>query len=446
MQHAELGHALAIDGTPALFHGSFDATILGQRLDALGVDLLALGIQLALVLRVFRSKAGALSPQPREFFGQRYLLVGKPGLPPLGRGDTLLLLVDGAAALLHLLDEVFLDLALRPLRGMGQARELLVVGFPAVCIEQRFRFFDLPLLGECADIGDHFADLVDGADFCGPLTGLGRKYRVEMGVEGEEDGRRHRGEEHYPEYRILRDDPHRLRVWGNHVALGEEHQQDDDAHCGGGQHKALHPQIRRNAIAPPKDAERGEQAHTGKADHNDHQRHRCACIAPPVNRTHADRKAFPDQPGHDQHHALNTEGDQHGKPGLVGEIAQARPRRVAGRQRQRDARGGQQRELPVREEQILDDPAQPGKKSRASQDQKQNGAGNQKLPVAHYERGDAIYHRHQVNFRHALRLPLASVVCILEECRKYWQWLIGKFLGHRHRRLLSRPWHRAAGL
>ena len=40
---------------------------------------------------------------------------------------------------------------------------------------------------------------------------------------------------------------------------------------------------------------------------------------------HASRKAFPDQPRCDQHHALDAEGDHQGKEGFFGEVPHAVP-------------------------------------------------------------------------------------------------------------------------
>ena len=177
---AELGHALAIDRSLALLQGAFDAAVLGQSLDALGVDLLGLGVELGFVLAVLGGEAGPLGLQSRQLLGQRDLLDGEAGLSALRGGDALLLLGDAAAALLHLLHEVFLDLALRALRCLGEARELLVVGLPALGIEQTLGFLDLALLRQRADVGDDAADLVGGADLGGALALLGRKDGVEM--------------------------------------------------------------------------------------------------------------------------------------------------------------------------------------------------------------------------------------------------------------------------
>ena len=52
LQGGELGLALAIDRPLALLQRAFHAAILGQPLHALGVDLLGLGVELALVLAV----------------------------------------------------------------------------------------------------------------------------------------------------------------------------------------------------------------------------------------------------------------------------------------------------------------------------------------------------------------------------------------------------------
>ena len=157
----ELGHALAIDGAPALLQRAFDAAILGHALDALGVDLLGLGVELALVLGVFGGKRRVARPSaataPRSAISS---CSASPAWPLCAVAMRSCCSVDGAAALLHLLHEILLDLALRALRGLGQARQLLVVGLPAVGVEQPFGLLDLPLLRQRADVGDHAADLV----------------------------------------------------------------------------------------------------------------------------------------------------------------------------------------------------------------------------------------------------------------------------------------------
>ena len=139
-------------------------------------------------------------------------MTARPACPLCDGGDALLLLGDGAAARLHLLHEVFLDLALRALRGLREARQLLVVGLPALGIEQPLGFLDLALLRQRADVGDDAADLVGGADLGGALALLGREDGVEMRVEGEEHRGRHGGQEHHPQHGILDDQAQALHV------------------------------------------------------------------------------------------------------------------------------------------------------------------------------------------------------------------------------------------
>ena len=222
LQGGELGHALAVDRPLALLERALDAAILGQPLHALGVDLLGLGVELGSVLAVFGGEARALGLQPRQLLGQRDLLAGEARLPALRGGDALLLLGDGAAALLHLLHEVLLDLALRALRGLAEARQLLVVGLPALGIEQPLGFLDLALLRQRADVGDDAADLVGGADLGGALARVGREDGVEVRVEGEEHRGRHGGQEHHPQHGILDDQAQALHVGRGDVAAAPE--------------------------------------------------------------------------------------------------------------------------------------------------------------------------------------------------------------------------------
>ena len=176
-------------------------------------------------------------------------MTARPACPLCDGGDALLLLGDGAAALLHLLHEVFLDLALRALRGLGEARQLLVVGLPAVGIEQPLGFLDLALLRQRADVGDDAADLVGGADLGGALALLGREDGVEVRVEGEEHRGRHGGQEHHPQHGILDDQAQALHVGRRDVAAapeaeGEhaeqhEREQEVDRHVGEPHHVRL---------------------------------------------------------------------------------------------------------------------------------------------------------------------------------------------------------------
>src|SRR5262249_2636543 len=132
----EFGHALAKDGTLADLHGPFDAAILRHTLHALGVDLLGLGVERALVFVVLGGEARALGLEPRQLLKQRYLLAREARLTALRGGNPLLLLGDGAAALLHLLHEVAFDLSLSALGHLSQPGELLVVSFPTLGIKE----------------------------------------------------------------------------------------------------------------------------------------------------------------------------------------------------------------------------------------------------------------------------------------------------------------------
>jgi hypothetical protein len=107
----------------------------------------------ALVLGVFGGEAGTLGLDPGKPSVSEVFLPARPACPRCWAMP---------AALLHLLHEIFLDLA-PPLRGMRQRGKLLVVGLPAVGIEQPLGF---PIWRFCvnADVGDHAADLGGGTD------------------------------------------------------------------------------------------------------------------------------------------------------------------------------------------------------------------------------------------------------------------------------------------
>ena len=165
---------------PCALERAFDAAVLGGGVDALGGDAL-LGLVVGdLRLRQLRFQRADAGLDALQLGFQLVALPQQRRLVALGARDALLLLDDAAAAVLHLLHEVLLDLALRALGGLRQLGELLVVGLPALGIEQALGLLDLALLGERADVGDHAAHLVEGADLGGALALLGREDGVEV--------------------------------------------------------------------------------------------------------------------------------------------------------------------------------------------------------------------------------------------------------------------------
>ena len=420
LQGAELGLALTIDRALALLHRALDAAVLGHSLHALAVDLLGLGVELALVLAVLGGKARPLCLQPGKLLGQRYLLAGQARLPALGRGDALLLLGDGAAALLHLLDEIILDLGLRALRGVGKTNQLLVVGLPALGIEQPLGFLDLALLRLGADVGDDAADLAGGADLGGALAGVRGEDGIEVRVEGEEYRGAHGGEKHHPQDCILYDQTKALHVGRGKIAAAPEaerehrqqHQRQEKIHGDVGEPH----HVRLEAGAGEADrvvlVERPieDQSHERHAEqHADAGVDEAQATAVRRALVHADREALADQPCHDQHHALDAERYEYGQQRGAREVAYAVERRISGRQRQRDAGGGEQGQLPIVRQRFfyaLPDAVV------AEQDQQRQGSKNERIVLA-CDRGDAVHRRldieaHLLSLRARSRLPHAA--------------------------------------
>ena len=400
LQGGKLGYALAIDRTLALLQRAFDAAVLGHSLHALAVDLLGLGIELALVLAVLGSKAGPLRLQPRQLLHRGNLLAGQARLPALRGGDALLLLGDAAPALLHLLHEVCLDLGLGALRSLRQARQLLVVGLPALGLEQTLGLLDLPLLRQRADVGDDAADLAGGADLGRALAGFRREDGIEMRVEGEEHRGAHGGQEHHPQHGILDDQAKALHVGRGDVAAAPEaerqHRQQQEAqqkihgNVGEPHHIGFEPGVGKahGLVLVQRPIE--YQPHECDAEqHADAGIDQSKTAAFGVALVQADGKALADQPRHDQHHALDAERDEYGQQRRVGKIADAVEGRVAGRQRKGDAGRGQQCELPIVSKRLLD--AEPDAVV-AEQDEERQG-GKEEWIVLAYDRDDAVHRR-----------------------------------------------------
>ncbi len=73
----------------------------------------------------------------------------------------------------------------------------------------------------------------------------------------------------------------------------------------------------------------------------------------PPDGVHAAGEAFADQPGDDQHHAVDAEREHEGEHRLAGEILHAVPGGISARERQDEGRTTEQRELPVGEDGLL---------------------------------------------------------------------------------------------
>ena len=325
LQLFRLGGALAKDRSLAALERAFHAAVFRVGLDALGGDGLPGCSVGALRLRQLgfqRADAGLDALQ----FGFQFIAPPEQrGLVAFGAGDAFLLLGDAAPPILHLGDEIFLDLALRPLRLLGQPGELRIVGLPAVGFEQALGLGKLDLLRPLADVGDHAADLVQRADLGGPLSLLGREDGVEVRVEGKEHRGSHRGQEHHPQHRVLGDQAHALHVGRGDVAAAAEVEGDD------GDERDRKQEIERDVGEPapvgdqpgrpretdgavlieqPVERQTGER-HAEQHAHGGLARREASARSAAL--VHAGGEALADQPGHDQHHALDAEGDQDGK-------------------------------------------------------------------------------------------------------------------------------------
>ncbi len=370
---AKLVHALAIDGALAFLQRAFDALVLGHRLDALGIDGAGARVELGFRRRVVGGECRAVSLDARELVGERRLLAGDAGLAALGGDDTLLLLLDAAVARFDLVVEVFLDLPRRALRGGGELVELGVIGAPAFALEQRFRLHELLTCNGIPDVGDDAGHLVLRAHLGDALALVLREHGVEAAVEGEEHRRRHAGEEHHPQHGILGDDAQRLRIGRDDVGAGEDGEQAEPAedHACGGQ--PLNPEVGRDAVAHLVEEGGGGEKHDGEADDDDK---RCGHAGEPAarRRAHAGRKALTDQPGDDQHHAVDAESEHERQHRLPGEVRHAVPGGPAAGERQHDRRRAEHRKLPVGEEHFLDDAPQP----RADLEEHHDGGENRR--------------------------------------------------------------------
>src|SRR4029079_17498222 len=106
---------LAKDRPLAALQRAFHAAVFRVGLDAFGGDGLPCRIINALRLRQLRLQRADAGLDALQLGFQLVAPPEQSGLVALGAGDALLLLGDAAPALLHLGDEIFLDLALRPL-------------------------------------------------------------------------------------------------------------------------------------------------------------------------------------------------------------------------------------------------------------------------------------------------------------------------------------------
>ena len=234
-----------------------------------------------------------------------------------------------------------------------------------------------------------------------------------MRVEGKEDRGCHRSQEHHPQHGILGDQANALNVGRGDVAAAPEIEGDD------GDERGRKQEIERDVGEPaPVGDQSGRPRETDGAvlieqpvecearerhakQHADGGFARREAFARGAALVHARGETLADQPGHDQHHALDAEGDQNRKQRRGGEVAQTVEGRVAGGERQGDGGGAQQRELPVAEHHLFDDFEEPVEKTGNPKGNEQ-GAREQDekavlgLPDAVDERDDVKPH-HQVS-------------------------------------------------
>ena len=157
---------------------AFNAFILGQRLNALGVYFLRLGVEFTFVVLELRRQARTVGFNARQLFSQRGFTPNHASLPALGGGNAFLLLGDTAAAIFHLLNEVIFNLARRTLTLRRQIGELLVIRNPARAFEQLFGLRHLPLSHHPANVSKNPSHLVLRPNFRRTdALGLGKNRR-----------------------------------------------------------------------------------------------------------------------------------------------------------------------------------------------------------------------------------------------------------------------------
>src|SRR5215470_18612195 len=123
-----------------------------------------------------------------------------------------------SAALLHLLNEILLDLALGVLRLAAERDQLSVVPLPAIGLKQSLGLLELAALRQGTDVGDGRPDLAGGADLRGAGAGLCREDRVEVGIKREEHRGGDGGEKHHPQHGVLEHQPQALRIGAGDLA------------------------------------------------------------------------------------------------------------------------------------------------------------------------------------------------------------------------------------
>ena len=265
----------------------------------------------------------------------------------LRRNDAFVLGGNGAVASFGLIIQIALDIAFTFLGALGKRGELRVIGVPALGDEQLFRGGQLPVADGLANVGNDAGHLVLSTKFGSARALTLRKDGREQAVEREKYRRDHASEKHHPEHGILEDDARRLEVGLDQLPL-ESHDEKEDAGAG----RDVEQCARVVGQSGWRDEGDGDQR-GGQNETAEHASERLRLTSktglPGYGLAHAGGKTFPDQPGDDQHHALNAEGDEQRQRRLTGKVTHAVPGRVARRQRQRDAGGPEQRQPPIAE-------------------------------------------------------------------------------------------------
>ena len=290
------------------------------------------------------------------FFRERNFAPLNAGLSRLGGCHPLLLILDGAAAGLDLVVDVALDRAFGRGSNLGDACELGLIAGPAVALQKSVGFAGAAVADHPIDVGDDAADLVLSPQFCGANALRLWENRGEEAVERKEHARCHASEEHHPQHGVAHDHPHALDIRADQIAgrvQREQRNHQQAAHeyqqliAGFGPRQIVGRRLPDVGLPGPLQYQRHQRDEEQHTNPRPEQRLQCrvgrARGTFPAQHVHAGGEAFADQPGHDQHHALDAEREHSRQQRLAGEVAHSVPSRPPGRQRQHDASGAKQR-------------------------------------------------------------------------------------------------------
>ena len=191
-------------------------------------------------------------------------------------------------------------------------------------LEEGIGLSDAPARRRIADVGDDAGYLIDRADL-GRAHALSRgENRIEKGDVRKEDAGSRAGEEHHPQHRVAEHDPEAVRIVADDTAAAR-HEEGPDEHDSDGRERDLVDDFVLGGEAPDRltgieeaEIERSQQTGCRKQQPTDDDARDTAGDATDHTAMGSFRapggetggKTLTDQPGNDQHHALDAEGDQ----------------------------------------------------------------------------------------------------------------------------------------